>query len=63
MKEEYCGFCRWFKYKEPASTGGRCYVLPNKVERNFYEPGCSLYAPKDQQQTEEIKGGCNGLGN
>lgn len=63
MKEEYCGFCRWFKFSEPAYPTGWCYALPNKVERQSYEPGCSLYTHKDQQKNEEIKGGCNELGN
>ena len=62
-EEEHCGDCRWFRFKEPACTRGWCYVFPDKVERQSYEPICCLYTHKDQHKNEEIKGGCNGLGN
>ena len=54
-EEEHCGSCRWFKYSYSGPTGW-CCALPNKVERHSYEPCCSLYAHKDQQKNEEIKG-------
>ena len=62
MKDEHCGSCRWFKYIY-SGPAGRCYVLPTIIECQGYRPCCSLYAPKDQHKNEEIKGGCNELGN